>query len=29
MFATGDLHNKKTVSSVKADGIRPSMPSDI
>ena len=29
MVATGNLHNKKTVSSLKADGIKLSMASDI
>ena len=29
MVATGNLHNKNTVSSLKADGIKPSMASDI
>ena len=29
MIATGNLHNKKTVSSLKADGIKPRMASDI
>ena len=29
MVATGNLYNKKTVSSLKADGIKPSMASDI
>ena len=29
MVATGNLHNKKTVSILKADGIKPSMASDI
>ena len=29
MVATRNLHNKKTVFSLKADGIKPSMASDI
>ena len=29
MVATGNLHNEKTLSSVKADGIKPSMASNI